>query len=619
MNQYHIKFTHNSNRTKGKGQNLVYPISIRIKYGTIKRIRGVGIDIPVDHWDEGAGDIKAKIKKELYPPTNINGKPQLHPVVERMTTIQANIQECRNGLVNQTLDMDGALDLLIGKVEDGKMLEYVVIEDKQGNKKNNKIQPNNKLRQATINKYASHINAVQGHMQDNNLKMYTTLKFSHISSEASCKKIAKVLTENANLTDTTIAGYLKSLDKVWKHFKNLNKNNKGQFSKLGLIPAEKPSTKRKPVYNEKVFMALDKYNTIGQLEALLFWLYSFCLVGMDGVDIINVSEDLVSEKQDDKKLKVLDYFPFAQSFLTKRLHITRERRKVKGSEVVTMVNLFPTLLIRDMLHHCIKYTKPQWAYTGDDRLRLFNFYTKNEDGSTNPSGMAKWIDRRNYYNKICRKTIGGTTQLTRKTITRVGQDNNLPVDKLGSQIGHNIKGSIKYYLSEEQVELDIIQLQVFKDYKILHILKNIIDLYKDRTFLHNNKEVKWIPDSLLDIHMKISKEGRTHKFTLNDRRITLDTLELSNFSYQKEWEYQKLLKDTTEFKVVEEHGKKVQKRVPVDPKNYPDRLKELQKERQQEFKEKEKPVHIQLWDKLKQIMDEKSTFEMHNITQEKVS
>jgi len=520
-------------------------------------------------------------------------------------------------LMNNTLDMKGALDYLVGVVKDDYLWDYA-----------DKIKPHKQLKQSTIDKYVSHIKAVQNYLRDfKDTKRYADLKFSHISSDSVCRQIATLLDETTDLKNNTKAGYLKSLDKVWKLYKGLPKKTTGQFSKLGLIPTEQKSD-RKPVYKEEVFNCLPKYNTLNQLEALLFWLYSFCLVGMDGVDLVNLSEDLIAEKQDDKDLKVLDYFPLAntryEGHLDKRLHIHRSRQKVKGSEVVTMCNLFPTLLIRDMLHHCIKLTRPHLAYTGRDKLRLFNFYTKNEDGSNNPNGMAKWKHLRDYYNSVNREKLGSTTQMTRKSITRIGRENNIPVDKLGSQIGHNVEGSIKHYLSDSQIELDIIQMQVFKDYDLIGILGNLIKLHKDKTLLDaNGQEVNWIPNELLDIPMKKlfdTQKKRKATFVLNDRRITLETKVLSHFGYNKEWEYQQLLRrEGKEYKVIEENGKMVQKEVAIDKNNWSDRLKELDKERHQELVQKKE---LTTWEKLKKKLDAVSSFEMHNISSvstEKVS
>ena len=62
---------------------------------------------------------------------------------------------------------------------------------------------------------------------------------------------------------------------------------------------------------------LNSINTFKQFEALLFWLYSFCLLGLDGVDIINIDEKKIVEENHN-----LDYYhPDLNMAFPDKIHI----------------------------------------------------------------------------------------------------------------------------------------------------------------------------------------------------------------------------------------------------------------------------------------------------------
>ena len=55
-----------------------------------------------------------------------------------------------------------------------------------------------------------------------------------------------------------------------------------------------------PVPYTSILDALNKVNSKQQYEAIIFWLYMFCLTGIDAIDIANTSEDNIDK--DDLKL-----------------------------------------------------------------------------------------------------------------------------------------------------------------------------------------------------------------------------------------------------------------------------------------------------------------------------
>ena len=139
---------------------------------------------------------------------------------------------------------------------------------------------------------------------------------------------------------------------------------------------------------------------------------------MDGKDIASLSEDDLCEKVN-PYYSLEDYFPTAGAYYKKRFvnrtHVQLNRSKT-DVKFIMMINLFPTLMIRDMLHRLLTATQPKIAYEGNDRISLFSFDIGTADGA------AKWEGIRKGWSDAQRKCFGFTTQQARHTITKVGQD-----------------------------------------------------------------------------------------------------------------------------------------------------------------------------------------------------
>ena len=114
------------------------------------------------------------------------------------------------------------------------------------------------------------------------------------------------------------------------------------------------------------------------------------LRGITGKDMPNISEKYVIGE----KYK-LPYYPDyitnkEYSSLGGKSYLQMKRGKTKQGMSI-LLNSFPSFLLHQSLKQLIKEVFPQYAYKGKDKLRLFNFVTKDESMKLMPK-EKKWKD-----------------------------------------------------------------------------------------------------------------------------------------------------------------------------------------------------------------------------------
>ena len=534
-NSVRFKFTNDSKPPKSG----VFNIKLRIKIGSIKKGRQIGVEVDKDQWDEKNGRIKP-IYNSLYELE----LSRIREIEDRFPLIRKNITEG-----NMTLET--AFSIALNKVEDDYLQEFW----------NSQLpEPNKKL--STIVKHRTNVSAIQTKCINAGRKHLSRLKFSHLSDDEIVKDIAKILVSESELSDNTLDAYFKTLNRSTT-LKGFPEAKQRPFRKY--IPTIKPSKKTKSVSKNDLLTGISNINTLHQLEAYMFWLYSFCLMGLDGTDICNISENkIIGEKT--KELS--DYIPDISS--SNKTHIGLSRGK-SDVDFMIMVNLFPTLMIRDILHYLISINSPNDAYKGEDRLRLYTFTTRDERGREDAKGLSRWTNKRKSYVQALRKRVGTTNQDTRKTVTRIAGDLNIPLEKIDVLLNHTIKGVMKHYVEEKQQERDVYHIHIIQEFGVIDLLRNIISYleHHNKTQIIGNKEFSFIPQS----------ESFWRKFR-SIRRESLKINELTQFSISDEMEYQRLKSKYTKGNSFfnEETGEIELKE--IDFKDYPDKLKELHHRRE---------------------------------------
>jgi len=407
------------------------------------------------------------------------------------------------------------------------------------------------------------------------------LMFSHFIDKTHCQKIERFVLNNDSWSNSYKKIILQTIQNIWR-YKHDYKWGKGatEFIFHNIPSDNKSPTPKKPVDTDMFMEGLNGINTFKQFEALLFWLYSFCLLGLDGVDIINIDEKKIVEENYN-----LDYYhPDLNMAFPDKIHIEIRRSKTQedGYSMVRLINLFPILYIKRLLEYCIKINHPKLAYKGDDKLKLFNFYTRDEKGKQIPDGVDKWDFQRKYYGKLLKKKIKATIQHTRSTSANASYRSGLDKVSIDANLGHS--KSLKHYLSEWSDKVDTDHIYTLVEYDIMDKINALLRTFANRKEIINNKEIDYIPFELLPLRYipEIDERRKKDRSKLSGNLI-LTSVPLTRWSREKEMTYQKLLSEVKNgtWMFDEESQKNI--KIKLHKTDYPEELKELQKEKDEIF------------------------------------
>mgnify|MGYP003108843174 FL=1 len=559
-------------QNKNRKLNLI-TIGIIYLFGSTRKGQiSTKITLPEKAWDKGR-----KFIKETY-------WEKYKPEYDRLTEIQYKIREVRNELSTGKIHWDRAKYIILDKpvLDDTSVLEYT-----------QNLEPKKGIGYSTIKKYNNFMNALHNKLVERfNIKELT---FAHLEDVGFCEQIEDYIND-LGVTSSTKRQYLTILQKVWK-IKNGYDNKRNKEKKIFYnIPAESSNpTPKKPLESKDFTLALNDINTLQQFEALLMWLYSLSLMGLDGIDIVNIDEGSIVTKG----YKDIDFYHPESTTLNKKLHIEviRSKEKLKDDKdyirITRVANLFPTLLIKRLLEHCIKHNHPTLSYKGNDKLKLFNFYTRDKNRNQIQEGYDKWETLRKYYNSIMKKKLGATLQYTRSTTAQLGYDIGVDISLIDANLGHSndTSRSIKHYLSEDQIKLDTYHIFTMQEFKIMKKLRQIYTTFKDKYQLLNSKEIPFIPKDLMpvDIELKTlkdyteTKDGYliTNEKKIDSNRAKINYLNqpLSRWDITDEMRYQRLIKDNAVGKEYYDEDLRKWSFKPVAKEDYSDELKELIKKK----------------------------------------
>jgi hypothetical protein len=209
------------------------------------------------------------------------------------------------------------------------------------------------------------------------------------------------------------------------------------------------------------------------LEAFLFWLYSFCLRGLDGQDITLVSDELLVE---DWGLD--DYvYNFDLEGYDTPLHIELKRTKTRARTFTIMVNAYPTFSINRLLKEVIKINRP-YEVNEDDGLKLFKW-----DRVTN---KRKWDLYADFLQGRLTKILGSSFKSTRHTFTSTADKLGVALSDQSALIGNKSrKGSIAAYSTIDEKRLDYIHLDVLRQYDIIRTYIRLLKHIKEIGLMEN--------------------------------------------------------------------------------------------------------------------------------------
>jgi len=428
------------------------PQAIIIRYrGENFKIKKTGLSILPEHWDFRNRKIKDKF---------ITDYPKLQREISRLVKrIREYLVELQSGEITPQT----ALEQILAKpFEDKSLSEFIDDWLEIG------------LKKGQYTKYKRQVRAIEN-------KWGKEIRISELNDIMFCAKLANKIKE-------TVTGneYFSMLDRITVKAKLKNQNPFviEDLKNKGIRQQRKIKKAQKELDQIRLTLGPNEIRTHLQLASYLWFLYSYCLQGLDGADIVNLDEKMLKSANKSE----LTHFHPNGNFInpirdySNKYHIIKGRQK--GNEmVVAMYNVFPVLFIRDWLHYLIGITHPQYLYKGDDRIRLFNFKTNSDD--ENPG----WKQMRDNFRKVQTKLIGCSTKNSRDAFTAICEINlGLSRFNIDRMLGHYVDGgSTDHYLNNNSnmVARDIQQMQAIEELGVINLLKMSIDVFNGRK--HNGK------------------------------------------------------------------------------------------------------------------------------------
>ena len=415
------------------------------KYGNdSKRIKKLPIKLKPSDWD--------RTKKAIRPTKELDNKE----ATQYLRELQSKLVDIKVQMFKGDISINTAWDLIFDKNPEGSIEGF--------------IRNDLKLTIASRTKYLNYLSGLVKHLPSK----YRELYYIHIQDDSSVNEIASILREG-NLKNSTVSDYLGMLDYITRAAKL---KVLSPFASGKLKPIDDESDKL-PRTVQDVIQGMQRINTKKDFYAINFWLYSFCLRGLGGADICNLNETLIKGAN-----YTLPYYPdYAidseyYSTLSEKSYIYLRRGKKKHQKALSiLINTFPTYLLHQSLKQLISEEYPELSYKGADKLRLFNFTTKDKDYNDIIEGKKKWSILRDTVSKKCTRLIGAGLHNTRHTFTASGNSYaRLNDNEQRELLGQKTKGALKHYQSEAQIKTDLNHLHILDDFQIVVLTRVLFQL-----------------------------------------------------------------------------------------------------------------------------------------------
>jgi hypothetical protein len=503
-------------------------IYIGYRYGSIiqKKKRIPNIKVPFSEWDK---------KNQFIKQTAVDKKILSVDDIDYLDGIRGKFNAVARQMSEGILTVDNAFRKLLKQSEDDTVLNHLTTETPHLYTRN------------TFSKYKDYLRSVEKHTGAE----FTPLKLSHLQDLDAVKQIATKV-KNAVSPNTAI-DYLKALDVVSDRAKlDVLK----PFKTNKLLPS-KDQTKEKQVTYISLLKGINNIRTKQDYLSYSFWLFSLCLRGLDGTDIVNISE-----KNVEGSFK-MPYYPDWESdecFINcgEKAYYLKRRGKTRKFYRI-LLNLYPTYYLHNLLKQLVSETHPEYSYKGKDKLRIFNFLTKDEKGNPIDEGVKKWIAFRDTISKKQKRLLGEGIKTTRHTFTNLSK-NELTLTDSEQQdlLQHSTDGkALSHYQSEQQITTDLNHMFALQEYEIA---------------------------STVNLLLQFGDGQGYHSFKINTGAKTLLSRDkLTTFTQEEEREYQKLLRNFSS-KPIPKINTDTGLIEFIEPEK-PKRLKELETKRASDYRE----------------------------------
>ena len=541
---------------KPKVKNSIVTLTLCYKYDTPKRF-GTTIRIPYECWD-----IKAKDIRILSKYSHLN----LETYSDLLLTYKQRIAHVKREMSEGRMTYQTGAEYILNSQKDELLSDYLTPEYiKKG-----------------LKKYKDRVGSVENHLTNGGYSKLVPLSFNTMMDESCVKQIVQCLLDAPTISKNTACNYLTTINALC----NIARKRR-PITEFGLMPEIEDNYGTNPVPYTAILDALNKVNSKQQYEAVIFWLYMFCLTGIDAIDLANTSEDNIDK--DDliyiKENGLNHYHPEHMirndlKEFSRKIYRTGRRSKNRALIGGTLLNLFPTLTLHRILKQLIKETHPEYAYQGADCLRLFNFLTKDKMGRDLEAGKDKWTAYRGVMSKNLKKLgMGKGLKQVRDTFTMQGEEMGVDKGKLQEYLGHSKnKEVITHYRSPSQVEKDIYHTQIIQDFDIVQLTKLAITIGQSHGYLPTaKKDFDGVIGGTLVAESELPKDS----ILTGADYLLFDIDKLTQWDVKKELRLQRLLKQFRDKPVAKAVDGKVV--YTTDPEDAPQELKDLLKEKEELF------------------------------------
>jgi len=479
-------------RDKHKSKDALITIYLEYTHGTTRKRLSTLVKVPKGSWRLKTRSIDLK----TYP-FLVEAQQRLDEIMSK-TYPQAQL------LAKKQTSLETALDEILSRMPDQDMLEYY----EEWYKKTNG------LNFGTFDNRRKMLVGIQKKMLKLGYKEYSVIKFEHFADSTSLERIANIIKKEFGLEPNGSYGYLKRLDEIY----NKKYRDSSPFKKAGLRGKyERPE--REGVEFRDMLAGISRIETLQDLEAYLFFLYSFCLRGLSGKDIFQMRDE------DFEGVDTEPYIPNSNSenHIEKQYYL--KRRSKSKNKMRILSNLYPTPFIKELLRWCVRVNRPELSPSANEGYAIYK-KCKNEQELS-----RVWDNNlRSTYTGKLRNLIGKGFHSARHTYSQIGEDLGLSTSKLQSSVGHvpnERRGkSISSYARARIQELDLIHIDIMDDFQIITIYFTLCEFLKDKKPFRSKRN-SFFPKWFRKEHNQLA--------WMQSERLTLQ-----GWTYQKEFRLQRL-------------------------------------------------------------------------------
>ena len=252
----------NYNKVKNSNQNH----NLILLLLPFKKQARTHLQIPPFHWDKEKQCVKPRFRNQHKNLIN-----EINIIKDRCIKYPRMILEGDIHPDNVIAEILGAKDMITTQTS-----VFDFIED------------NHQPFKDSVEKHLSRVRGVEKHLK--NIKPdFGLLTVSKLNDERNVDTIADVLNK-AKLRKTSISDYMQTLDRVTEL---ANLKNKRPFKERKLFPTNPTPKVQHKVELKNMVEGFKMIKSYKDIEAYLMFLYSYCLQGLDAVDLANIDENAI--------------------------------------------------------------------------------------------------------------------------------------------------------------------------------------------------------------------------------------------------------------------------------------------------------------------------------------